>query len=87
VERVLRRLAEDFVGAASLSGRRNYPTLFVTMTGFTTPSTIAQYDFSVEEEKRWKVIKSTAVHGLQPEDFEAQQVCPLFRLRLLSCLS
>jgi prolyl oligopeptidase len=75
VERVLHRLAADFVGTASLEGKRIYPWLFVSMTGFTTPGTIAQYDFSEnEEEKRWNVIKTTAVRGLNPNDFEAQQV-------------
>jgi prolyl oligopeptidase len=78
VKRVLHRIAKDFVGAASLSGKLNHPVLFITMTGF-TPGTIAQYDFSAEEQNRWRVIKTMVVHGLRPEDFEVQQVRPWFR--------
>ena len=74
-DRVLHRLAPDFVGAASLSGKLAYPWLFVTLTGFTTPGTVAQYDFSKkDEDERWSIIKTTVVRGLIPDDFETQQV-------------
>jgi prolyl oligopeptidase len=71
----LKRVASDFVGSMSLAGDRINPWVFVTMTGFTTPAIIGQYDFSVEEEsKRWAIRRRTNVRGLQPEDFIAEQV-------------
>ena len=37
----LTRLAEDFVGAIQVSARRDQSWLFATMSGFTTPCTVA----------------------------------------------
>lgn len=71
----LKRLAPDFVGAASVSAKRKQSWLFVTMTGFTNPGIVARYDFSQEDEKKaWSVYRVTAVKGLKPEDFVAEQV-------------
>ncbi|KZP21737.1 hypothetical protein FIBSPDRAFT_740187 [Athelia psychrophila] len=71
----LTRLAEDFVGAAYISGRRSRPDFFITLTGFTTPGVVARYDFSErDEKKRWSVHQTTKVNGLDPEDFLAEQV-------------
>lgn len=60
-----------------VSGRRNRQSLiFVTMTGFTTPSTIAQYDLGArKEERQLKTWKATILKGLDPEEFVAEQVC------------
>ena len=70
------RLAPDFVGAASIGGRRDKSHFFVTLTGFTTPGVVARYDFTEkEEEKRWNVYRTTIVSGLKPDDFVAEQVC------------
>ncbi|KAJ3476870.1 hypothetical protein NLI96_g10855 [Meripilus lineatus] len=68
------RLAEDFVGAATLSGRRHQSWFFVTLVGFTTPGTIARYDFGESEAKRWSIFNQTLVSGLNPDDFLAEQV-------------
>jgi prolyl oligopeptidase len=74
-ERVMQRLAEDFVGAANLNGHREDPAFYVSMTGFNTPGTVAKYDFTEKDEgRRWSVVKTTMVKGLQPDDFEARQV-------------
>jgi len=71
----LKRLAPDYVGAASITGHRTESDLFVTMTGFTTPGTIARYDFNQrDEEKRWSIYQTTSVRGLDPADFIAEQV-------------
>ena len=71
----LRRLAPDFVGTASISGRRGKSDIFVTMTSFTTPGVVARYDFSeIEEDKRWCTYRTTLVNGLDPEDFVSEQV-------------
>ncbi|OBZ71845.1 Prolyl endopeptidase [Grifola frondosa] len=70
----LTRLAPDFVGAATISGRRIQPWVFATLTGFTNPGIVARYDFSEEEEKRWSIWRSTLVSGLNPDDFLAEQV-------------
>lgn len=72
----LTRLAPDFVGAASVAGRRGKSDFFVTMTGFTTPGVVARFDFSQKaENKRWSIYRTTFVNGLDPEDFIAEQVC------------
>lgn len=72
----LRRLAPDFVGAVSISGRRDQSTFFVTLTGFTTPGIVARYDFMEKDDsKKWSIYRTTLVSGLNPEDFMAQQVC------------
>jgi len=69
----LKRLAEDFVGTIDISGYRDQSWFFATMTGFTTPGTIARYDF--KSEPNWSLYRSTKVKGLKPEDFVAEQVC------------
>jgi prolyl oligopeptidase len=77
------RLAPDFVGSAKLSASRQESWFYVTMTGFTCPGIIAQYDFSAgEERKRWQVRRTMKVKGLHPRDFESQQV----RLLMLTSL-
>ncbi|KAF7969402.1 hypothetical protein HWV62_27391 [Athelia sp. TMB] len=71
----LARLAEDFVGAAYVSGRRTRDDFFVTLTGFTTPGIVARYDCAEpDEKKRWRVHQTTKVTGLDPDDFLAEQV-------------
>ncbi|KAH0586963.1 hypothetical protein H2248_005791 [Termitomyces sp. 'cryptogamus'] len=70
----LARLAPDFVGAASISTRRSQPHFFVSMTSFNTPGTVARYDFTAHEEQRWSIYRTTKVHGLDPNDFESQQI-------------
>ncbi|CAL1703361.1 unnamed protein product [Somion occarium] len=71
----LTRLASDFVGAATLSGRRAHAWFFSTLTGFTTPGIVARYDFrEKDEEKRWSIYRKTLVKGLHPDDFVADQV-------------
>ncbi|KAI0676715.1 prolyl oligopeptidase [Trametes maxima] len=71
----LKRLAPDFVGAASVNGRRKNPFFFATLTGFTNPGIVARYDFEAkDEDKRWSVYRSTLVSGLDPNDFSAEQV-------------
>ena len=76
----LTRLAPDFVGAASVAGRRGKSDVFVIMTGFTTPGVVARYDFSQKEDKRWSIYQTTFVNGLDPEDFIAEQVRIAFHL-------
>jgi hypothetical protein len=71
----LSRLASDFVGAVSVSGREKHSHFFVTMSGFNSPGTVARYDFTAPEEQRWSIYRTTTVKGLNPDDFEAQQVC------------
>ncbi|PFH50576.1 hypothetical protein AMATHDRAFT_193040 [Amanita thiersii Skay4041] len=68
------RLAADFVGAAIVSARETQPWLFATWTGFNTPGTVGRYDVQLPEEKRWSIYRSARVKGLNPDDFEAQQV-------------
>ncbi|THH29783.1 hypothetical protein EUX98_g4402 [Antrodiella citrinella] len=75
------RLAQDFVGAAHVNGRRDKDHFFVTLTGFTSPGTVAKYDFSVpltegaeDHSKRWSVYRTTKVKGLDLDQFEASQV-------------
>ncbi|KAF8239504.1 hypothetical protein L208DRAFT_1420673 [Tricholoma matsutake] len=70
----LSRLAPDFVGSASVSSRQKQSHFFVTMTGFNSPGTVARYDFDAPEEQRWSIYRTTKVKGLNPDDFEAQQV-------------
>lgn len=72
----LTRVAEDFVGTATVAGRRDQPWFFVSLTGFTTPGIIARYDFTVKDEaKRWGIYRTILVNGLDPEEFKAEQVC------------
>ncbi|KAF8966430.1 prolyl oligopeptidase [Flammula alnicola] len=68
------RLAEDFVGAAVVSGREKHHWFFVSLTGFTSPGTLARYDFTASEEQRWSIFRNTKLNGLNTEDFEAHQV-------------
>lgn len=68
------RLAEDFVGAAHISGREKHSWLFVTLSGFTSPGTVGRYDFTAPEEQRWNIYRTTKVKGLNTDDFEASQV-------------
>ena len=44
------------------------------MSGFNTPNTIARYDFAVPEGRRWAILRTTKVNGLDPDDFESKQV-------------
>jgi prolyl oligopeptidase len=44
------------------------------MSSFTSPGTVARYDFTAPEEQRWSIYRSTKVTGLNPDDFEAHQV-------------
>lgn len=71
----LERLAADFVGAASLVGREKQHHMLVTMIGFNSPATIGYYDFLAPEGQRWRIYRATKVQGINPNDFEAQQVC------------
>ena len=68
------RLADDFVGSASVSCRDEYPWLFVHMSGFTSPGTIGLYDLSTPAEKRWSIYRTTKLNGLNSDEFEAKQV-------------
>ncbi|TBU27685.1 prolyl oligopeptidase [Dichomitus squalens] len=71
----LQRVAPEFVGAASISGRREHSWFFATLGGFTNPGIVAKYDFNVkEEDKRWSIYRTTLVSGLNPEDFSVEQV-------------
>jgi prolyl oligopeptidase len=73
----LERVASDFVGAASIAGRRTQKWFFATLTGFTNPGIVAHYDFSqTEESKKWSIYRTTLLKGLKAENFEAQQVRP-----------
>ena len=71
----LQRLAPDFVGKIEISSRRDQSWFFTTLSGFTTPCTIAKYDFAEEDEsKRWSIYRTTKIQGLNPDDFTAEQV-------------
>jgi len=69
------RLAENFVGAAILSGREKQPWFFATLNGFTSPCSVARYDFTGPEDRRWNICMTTKLKGLNADDFEARQVC------------
>ena len=80
----MQRVASDFVGAATLSGRRKQSWFFSSLTGFTNPGIVAKYDFSIKEaDKRWSIYRTTLVSGLNPDDFSAEQVCCV---SLCSCM-
>lgn len=70
------RLAPDFIGTFSVSGRREVQKqLFVTQTGFTTPGTILSYDLSLPPQKRsLEIWQETKMKGLNLSEFEAEQV-------------
>ena len=70
----LERIAPDFVGAASVVGRREQPWFFANLTGFTNPGIVARYEFEKPKEKRWSVYRTTSLKGLKAEDFDARQV-------------
>ncbi|PSS31987.1 hypothetical protein PHLCEN_2v2229 [Hermanssonia centrifuga] len=70
----LTRVAPDFVGAVNLNGRRSQAWFFATLTGFTNPGIVAQYDFSKKQEEQWSIYRTTILKGLIASDFEAQQV-------------
>ena len=80
------RLAEDFVGAAHISGREKHSWFFVTLSGFTSPGTVGRYDFTAPDEQRWSIYRTTKVKGLNTEDFEASQVrfCTAFLVPFLT---
>lgn len=74
----LERLAEDFVGTALVSGRKKQSWFFVSMSGFTSPGTIARYSFDNPPEQRWSIYRQAKLNGLQPSEFEARQVGIIF---------
>lgn len=58
-----------------VAARRDQSWFFVTLSGFTTPGTIARYDFTeANEEKKWSIYRTTKLNGLNPDDFSAEQV-------------
>ena len=45
------------------------------MSGFTTPCTVARYDFSEQSEsKKWSIYRTTKLQGLNLDDFSAEQI-------------
>jgi prolyl oligopeptidase len=64
----------DFVGVASIANREKQPHFFLTLSGFNTPGTIARYDFTAPETQHFSILRTTKVHGLNPDDFESTQV-------------
>ncbi len=55
--------------------RESHSWLFITMSGFTTPGTIVSYNFKKPEGQRATPFRQTKVKGLNPGDFETDQVC------------
>lgn len=72
----LERLFPDFVGSMTAHCRDTHSWLFITMSGFTTPGTIAYYDFKKPEGQRITTFRRTKVKGINPDEFETRQVCP-----------
>ncbi|KJA14253.1 hypothetical protein HYPSUDRAFT_150630 [Hypholoma sublateritium FD-334 SS-4] len=70
----IERLAKDFVGSASVTAREKQPFFFVSLTGFTSPGTLARYDFTEPDKQKWSIFRNTKLNGLNTEDFEASQV-------------
>ncbi|KXN84219.1 Prolyl endopeptidase [Leucoagaricus sp. SymC.cos] len=70
----LKQLFPDFVGSMTAHCRESHSWLFITMSGFTTPGTIAYYDFKRPERQRTTTFRQTKINGLNPEDFETRQV-------------
>ncbi|KAF4574478.1 hypothetical protein EYR36_005813 [Pleurotus pulmonarius] len=69
------RIAEDFVGAATISARKKHSWFFVSMVGFNTPNTVGRYVFDEEiEGKRWNIYRTTPMATLDPDEFIATQV-------------
>lgn len=73
--RQLEQLFPDFVGSIVAHCRPSEPWLFVTMRSFTTPRTIAYYDFRRLEDQCTSIFRQTQVGGINPDDFETRQVC------------
>lgn len=70
----LARVAPDFVGAASISGRRSHSSFFATLSGFTDPGIVARYDFTQPDEKKWTIYRTTILKGMKTQDFDVRQV-------------
>ena len=69
------RIASDFVGAAELRGRRSLPNFFVTLTGFTNPGIVGQYNLDeLDDSRKWNIYRTTKVKGLKTDEFSAEQV-------------
>jgi prolyl oligopeptidase len=68
----IERLSPDFIGAASISGRRTRSTFFATLTGFGSPGTVMIYDGKSQE--KWSRYRQTTVSGINPDEFESRQV-------------
>ncbi|EMD31833.1 hypothetical protein CERSUDRAFT_88707 [Gelatoporia subvermispora B] len=68
------RIAPEFVGSISVGGRRDHSRFFAQLTDFTTPGSIALYDFAKPENDRWTIYRETEVAGLKPADFVSEQV-------------
>lgn len=72
----LKRVASDFIGTITVNGVRDQSWFFASMVGFTTPGTIARFDFKEQDDqKQWSTHRITRVKGLNPDDFTAEQVC------------
>lgn len=75
----LTRVAADHVGALNISGRRDQPWFFVSLTGFTNPGVVARYTFhsqaSTDANGRYVIWRETEVQGLAgSRGFIAEQV-------------
>lgn len=68
------RVAPDYVGAATVMGRRSQSWFFASLTGFTNPGIVARYNFREPEECRWSVYRTTFLRGLKAKDFDSRQV-------------
>ncbi|KAH8829968.1 prolyl oligopeptidase [Flagelloscypha sp. PMI_526] len=67
----LERVAEDFVGSAYVTSKQDQSFFFVSMSGFTMPGIIGKYDL---DASNWAIYRSKLLKGLNPLDFESQQV-------------
>lgn len=70
----IKRVASDFVGTINVSGFRDQPWFFGTLTGFTTPGTVGQYRFDAGLKDGWRIVRTTDVKGLNADDFISEQV-------------
>jgi prolyl oligopeptidase len=70
------RVAPDFVGDAEIWGKRENPWFFSVLTSFTNPSLLYQYRFDhvLKEAEKWRLVRTTEVKGLSPDDFISTQV-------------